>query len=289
MANSPSHKFGQIIGDVLELAIEPFLAEFCQNNNLFLDKRGKRLARQGRNKVSWQDLDGNTHDLDFVIERNGSQNRTGEPVAFIEAAWRRYTKHSRNKAQEIQGAIVPLSAKYQNNSPFLGVILAGEFTEGAFQQLLSLGFTVLFFPYSNVINAFAEVGIDAFYDEDTPDNVFQEKVSKWEDLSQEQKNLLPAILVEQNYVAVKQFMDKLETSIKKKIILVRILPLHGSLLEFETVGKAIEFIDTYNEDDSRAPLYRYEVYIKYINDDHIEGNFHSKNDALEFLKNYLLQ
>ena len=107
MAISPGHKFGQLIGEVLEQAIEPILCEFAKKQGLYLDKKGPRPARVGQ-KVCWTDLNGNKHDLDFVIEREGSRDRVGVPVAFIEAAWRRYTKHSRNKAQEIQGAILPL-------------------------------------------------------------------------------------------------------------------------------------------------------------------------------------
>jgi hypothetical protein len=118
MAESPSHKFGQIIGDVLEVAIEPVLSLFAQENGLYLDKKGPRPARKGM-KVSWTDLSGNVHDLDFVLEKNGSLTKIGTPVAFIESAWRRYTKHSRNKAQEIQGAILPLAATYQNSAPFI--------------------------------------------------------------------------------------------------------------------------------------------------------------------------
>ncbi|MGE0083866.1 MAG: hypothetical protein AB7S75_05540 [Desulfococcaceae bacterium] len=146
MAESLSHKFGQIIGDLLELAIQPHLENFSKGHNLFLDKKGERKARAGK-KVSWTDGKNNKHDLDFVLERHGTENEIGVPVAFIESAWRRYTKHSRNKAQEIQGAIVPLTEKYKNSSPFVGVVLAGVFTEGSLTQLKSLGFGVLYFPY----------------------------------------------------------------------------------------------------------------------------------------------
>ena len=77
------------------------------------------------------DLNGNEHDLDFVLERGGTATKRGIPVAFIETAWRRYTKHSRNKAQEIQGAIVPLFETYKRYHPLMGAILAGDFTPGA--------------------------------------------------------------------------------------------------------------------------------------------------------------
>lgn len=170
MAESPTHKFGQIIGDLLEEAIEPHLRKFADDHGLYLDKKGSRPARKGK-KVTWIDAFGNAHDLDFVLERGGSAGKIGIPVAFIETAWRRYTKHSRNKAQEIQGAIQPLVIANQDAAPFIGVVLAGDFTEGSLNQLTSLGFKVLYFPYEDVVEAFARVGIDANFDEDTTDRV----------------------------------------------------------------------------------------------------------------------
>ncbi len=164
MAESLSHKFGQIVGDLLELAIEPHLRKFAKQNKLFLDKKGIRLTRKGK-KLSWTDGKENVHDLDFVLERSGTNETLGVPVAFIETAWRRYTKHSRNKAQEIQGAILPLAEKYKNSSPFLGVVLAGEFTSGALKQLKSSGFWVLYFSYDTVINAFRKFKINADFDQ----------------------------------------------------------------------------------------------------------------------------
>lgn len=37
MAESPSHKFGQMIGNLLEEVIEPFLADFACSHDLYLD------------------------------------------------------------------------------------------------------------------------------------------------------------------------------------------------------------------------------------------------------------
>ena len=174
MAESFSHKFGQIIGDLLELAIEPHLRRFAKGNNLYLDKKGVRAGRKGK-KLSWIDGKENSHDLDFVLERGGTEKLIGVPVAFIETAWRRYTKHSRNKSQEIQGAILPLAEKHRNSSPFIGVVLAGEFTAGSLTQLKSSGFCVLHFSYDTVIRAFRKFKIDADFDESTSEKDFKKK------------------------------------------------------------------------------------------------------------------
>ena len=186
MATSPAHKFGQLVGELLEEMIHPGLKEFCEGRGLYLDTPGARQARSGK-KVTWTDNFGNKHDLDFVIEKDGTEARRGRPVAFIEAAWRRYTKHSKNKAQEIQGAVLPLAEKHGWDKPFLGVALAGEFTEAAVEQLKSLGFNVLHIPYSTVVDAFAGVGIDVRFDERTPDEDFQACVEKVEGLDDDQR------------------------------------------------------------------------------------------------------
>jgi hypothetical protein len=127
VAEAAGHKFGQFIGEYCEALVEPLLQEFAAKHNLFLDKKGTRPARSGK-KVRWVDSYGNRHELDYVLERGGAPEKVGTPVAFIESAWRRYTKHSRNKAQEIQGAVLPLAVKHHFSSPMLGCILAGVYT-----------------------------------------------------------------------------------------------------------------------------------------------------------------
>ncbi|MHB8319940.1 MAG: hypothetical protein ACYDEP_12055 [Acidimicrobiales bacterium] len=125
MAEAPGHRLGQIIGDALEIAIEPVLRSFADEHDLYLDKKEPRPVRPGV-KCTWVDNLGNAHDLDFVLERGGSRTKVGNPAAFIETAWRRYTKHSRAKAQEIQGAILPLLTTHANVKPFAGAVVAGR-------------------------------------------------------------------------------------------------------------------------------------------------------------------
>jgi len=115
MAEAPGHRLGQIIGETLEASIEPVLKGLAKEHGLYLDSAGHRPARQGK-KVTWVDDRGNRHDLDFVLERGGTDEKLGTPAAFIEIAWRRYTKHSKAKAQEIQGAIEPLFARFSKLS-----------------------------------------------------------------------------------------------------------------------------------------------------------------------------
>jgi len=285
MAESPAHRFGQIVGEVLEAAIEPLLAEFAGSHGLYLDKKGERVCRPGK-RCTWLDLNKNKHDLDFVLERGGSTDELGIPAAFIETAWRRYTKHSRNKAQEIQGAIVPLAETYRNARPFIGVVLAGVFTAGALAQLRSLGFCVLHFSYESVISAFKDYGIDATFDEDTADTEFKKKVGAHDALPGEKRTALARALLRKQKADAEEFMDALEKVVSRQIDRITILPLHGSAAELPNVEDAIKFIQRYTEKGGQQPIQRYEIRIRYNNGDSVEATFRDKRDAVAFLRTY---
>ena len=285
MADSPSHKFGQIIGDLLEEIMEPHLQSFCDVRGLYLDKKGTRgRARQGK-KVTWEDKFGNFHDLDFVIEKGGTSHEKGRPIAFIEAAWRRYTKHSRNKTQEIQGAILPIAEKYYWDKPFLGTVLAGEFTSGSLTQMLSSGFEVMYFPYETVVKAFSEVGINAEFDEQTPDSLFKETIVKFEQLNTEQHDLLKASLIKQNSDLLLNFLNTLAKVLDRMVDRVVLIPLHGPQNEFHDIDLAKEFINKYDTENYQEGIFRkFEIIVWYNNGSKIDAQFTSKDESIRFLE-----
>ena len=285
MALSPSHRFGQIIGDLLEEVMGPQFEIFCSSRGLYLDKSGVRGAARDGKKVSWLDKYGNSHDLDFVIEKGGSANVRGRPLAFIEAAWRRYTKHSRNKAQEIQGAVLPIAEKYEWDKPFLGVILAGVFTSGSLTQMRTSGFEVALFPYESIVAAFASVGIAVNFDEDTPDAVFQRTIDSIEAISSDVREQLKQHLVATNQDILNQFFVELQATLDRQIEKIILIPLHGQQSEFETVTDAITFVTNYREDSLRDGTFRkYEIIVRYTNNDKIDASFQDKEKAVSFLR-----
>lgn len=280
MAISYSHKFGQLIGDLLEMAVEPFLKSFAEKNGLFLDRKGERKTRKGK-KLTWIDIKENKHDLDFVLERGGTEDRLGFPVAFIETAWRRYTKHSRNKAQEIQGAIIPLLEKYSHVSPFAGVVLAGEFTQGSLNQLRSQGFSVLYFSYQSVIDAFMRFGIDASFDEDTPEDEFKKKLEAVEKMGKIE--LIARELMIINKIEAVGFIDDIKKSISRNIISIIIWPLHGTSISLKSINEAIKFLNEYSEGQVLLPFFKYEIIIKYDTGTIINAICSNRVEALDFL------
>jgi hypothetical protein len=286
MAQSPSHKFGQLIGHYMETLVAVPLEEFARQFGVYLDYKDKiRPVRSGK-KVSWVDAKGNSHDLDFVIEKGGSDKTLGTPVAFIECAWRRYTKHSRNKAQEIQGALLPLAETYQHNDPFLGVILAGEFTEKSLTQLASHGFSILFFPYNQLVQAFQGLKVNIAFEESEPDEVLLKRLPALEKkLVNLQKNKNLHIL-EYFQSEVDIFFKKLQNRFERKLTRIIVLPIYGKEVVFLSANDAIQFLKKDNV-FSNVPLIRHEIHLLFSNHDEIKAVFLLKNDAIDFLHQYI--
>ena len=53
MAMSPAHRFGQMIGDLLEDACVVFVKDIADEYNLYLDHKHPRDARGGQREVRW--------------------------------------------------------------------------------------------------------------------------------------------------------------------------------------------------------------------------------------------
>lgn len=286
MAKSPAHRWGQIIGDVLEEAFRPVVQQVANAYGLYLDYKRKRAARTSLT-VSWTDQYGNAHLLDYVLERGGTETKLGLPVAFIETAFRRYTKHSKNKAQEIEGAIVPLADTYSYLHPFRGAILAGVFTGNSLTQLRSRGFDIIYIPYEDVLRAFNTVGIDASCEEETTDVDFQEKVDQWANLSAGERSKVSVALVQLATTQTATFVDALNRKLARQIQSVTVTVLHGRAQDLTTVAAAIEYIESYSATAvTDAPALKFEIQVRYNNGDVVGGIFHDRADAIAYLKKF---
>lgn len=285
MALAPGHRLGQIIGEMLELALGPALAEFCAAHDLYLDKEGARRARPGVT-VTWVDDLGNKHDLDYVIERGGTEDEIGIPAAFIETAWRRYTKHSKNKAQELEAAVLPVAAKWSHVHPFVGVMLAGEFTHNALEQLRSNGIFVQRIPYQTIVDVYASFGIDVSTSEGTADSDLQFKIDRLDALSEDEKESIGDRLRYAASEEIKAFMEALSAAILRRISSVSILPLHGSETVVSTAKAAIKLLIEYAPPETPGALVRFEVVVRYDNGDRIVADFASAADAIAFLESF---
>jgi hypothetical protein len=287
MATSPSHKFGQLIGNLIEEVMIEYLKPISDRYGLYLDHKHPRPARNGNREVIWKDVNDNQHKLDIVLEEGGSEDTLGNPRAFIEIAWRRYTKHSKNKAQEIAGAIVPLISRHKKYAPFYGSVVAGEFTENSLDQLVSEGFNVVYFEMDTIVQAFRTVGLDAHWEENTSHEVLLSKVEQYEQLSNVHIATVKAELIRLNSDELDRFTNKLEECLSRTIARVKVYSLHGMLMDLTSARAAYDYIQTYNEDSCNVPLVKYEIAIEYNNGDRIDVQFRDKQNALVFLAEYI--
>ena len=287
MAVSPAHKLGQLIGDELEAAmLEPLLA-IADEFDLYLDYKHVRAARDGKKKVAWTDRYGNTHDLDYVLEEGGSEDTVGRPRAFIETAWRRYTKHSRNKAQEIQSAIAPLAETYHNDGPFVGVVLGGVFTEGALDQFRSHGFTIAHCPHDTIVRAFASEGIDVSSEEESSDEDLERKVNAFSQLSRAQRERIADQIRMLHADQFTPFFDRLRECLGRSVLQVFVLTLSGASHRFDRIHDAIQFIAHHDQAEPAPNFVRYELNVRYSNEDDIRATFSEKARAIDFLQKLL--
>ena len=181
--------------------------------------------------------------------------------------------------------MLPIAEKYEWDKPFLGVILAGVFTSGSLTQMRSSGFEVALFPYESIVAAFASVGIAVNFDEDTPDAVFQRTIDSIEAISSDVRERLKQHLVATNQDILNQFFAELQATLDRQIEQIILIPLHGQQSEFETVTDAITFVTNYREDSLRDGTFRkYEIIVRYTNNDKIDASFQDKEKAVAFLR-----
>jgi hypothetical protein len=284
---SPGHKFGQLIGNFIEDFFNDTLHTFASDRKLYCDKKGPRPAvRGGKLRVDWVDNDDNTHSMDYVLEVGGSESVQGKPVAFIELAWRRYTKHSRNKSGEIEGALLPLKETYRS-CRFVGAIIAGEYSSGGLQQLQSHGIVVLHLPFDNIAAAFRTKGIDIEYPERAPVAVKRRLISELRALGEDNLNEIRQELRKAIEPDLKTFVDALEAAVSREVESVRILSLFGEELNCGSIKDSIELLNDYEPTPSDHLKHnRLEIQIRFKNGSEVKGSFMTRDEALEFLGFY---
>lgn len=283
MAISQAHKLGELIGLFFEEAMKEPIASFARTASLYLDTIGTRKARKGK-KVSWTDINGNRHDLDYVLERGGSNDKVGEPVAFIELAWRRYTKHSKNKAQEIAGAVNPIAERYSQSRPFKGAILSGDFTVASLEQLRSEGFCVLYVPFKKIVGAFAEHGLDIYFDERTSETKLQMAVRAWKKTSRATMEAIRSTLFSMCDGEIAEFVKSLRTAVNRRLKYVFVIPLYGRETELKSITAAIDYILSLPASQEKMSLRYVEVVVGYTDGTKIDCQFPGRSEAVAFLR-----
>lgn len=166
---SAGHKLGQLVGDWFEqYFVLPLLRSGSERLRLYLDSRFKSRPARG-DKIVWHDEDGHAVDYDFVMELDGTDDQLGIPVAFIESFWRRGARHSRDKARDDCGKLVPMRDVHPT-ARFLGIVAGGDFTAPARQFVQQRGIDLFYIPKAKIVEAFSSVGLTMDY----PDRLLEE-------------------------------------------------------------------------------------------------------------------
>jgi len=181
---------------------------------------------------------------------------------------------------------MPLLEQHSRSAPFFGIVIAGDFTKPALQQLRSLGFSILYIPTESIVKAFAKVGIQVAADERTPDKQFKKQVTLYGSLSASQKTALAAALLDDHKEDVEAFTASMDKVLSRQIERVIVLPLFGSSMEFASVEAALASIQALAQLKGGAEFVRYEIEVRYDNGNTVRGSFSDKESAIEFLTLY---
>lgn len=159
---SSGHKLGQLVGDWFQDDfVQPILQGVADKLGLYLDHRLRRRTARG-DKILWKDEYGNAVDYDFVMELGGTDSELGVPVAFLECFWRRGSRHSKDKARDDSGKLVPMRHTYPA-ARFLGIVASGDFTRPAMDLIRSREIDLFYVPKAKVIEAFSRLGLEMDY------------------------------------------------------------------------------------------------------------------------------
>lgn len=135
------------------------------------------------------------------------------------------------------------------------------------------------------MEAFSSVGIDAYFDEETPDIDFSRKLRAWEQLTAVQRSKVSEKLVKLHTQDIHRFFADLRTAVTREIEVIRVLPLHGKYYDSKTLQDAISFINSYDAPGA-VEVVRYEIEVRYNNGDRIQGQFSAKDEAIRFLRSF---
>lgn len=313
-----SHRFAQELGSllddlVLNHLLQPRLKAFADARHFYLDgkpTRHTRPARQGK-VAGWTDQYGNTHDLDFVLESGGNDEVVGTPVAFIEAAWRRYAEPATPRGPETPGAIVPGVEQHGHAVPFVGIVLVGDGVGPSFAPYLTTKkakapqgkeatqgtqatketrrtqtthCTLLYIPYEDVVTAFRSIDLAMPFDGRTGASCYAWAAQRLALLTADERLTLIGALENVARDSIEAFMRALERRLARYVARVSIHPLFCSLQTFDSVHEAIKGMDGIESEIGTAHFSKYELVVDYNTRDCVRASFGEKAHLIEFLR-----
>jgi hypothetical protein len=242
---SAGHKLGQLVGDWFEqYFVVPLLEQAANALRLFLDNRFRTRQARGE-KIIWTDEEGNGVDYDFVMELDGTEEALGIPVAFFECFWRRGARHSKDKARDDSGKLLPM-ARVHPTARFLGILAGGDFTAPARALVQSRQIDLFYVPKAKIVSAFEQLGLAIDY----PDRARETEKARLvdalgaaltNDVKQQVADALRSLV---GAVSLNSYVDKLRAALGALPQEIRFRSQRQSKpVAFETIPEATAFLE----------------------------------------------
>ncbi|MHB1424937.1 MAG: hypothetical protein ACYC3I_17330 [Gemmataceae bacterium] len=113
-------------------------------------------------------MEGNEVDYDFVMELDGTDEKLGIPVAFFECFWRRGKRHSKDKARDDTGKLLPMRDVHPT-ARFLGIVAGGDFTAPARVLVQNRQIDLFYIPKAKIVSAFEKHALGIEYTDKLPE------------------------------------------------------------------------------------------------------------------------
>jgi hypothetical protein len=243
---SAGHKLGQLVGDWFEqFFVVPLAERIARELALFADHRFVKRAVRGAGKVLWTDIEGNQVDYDVVLELGGTQREVGTPVAFLECFWRRGARHSKDKARDDTGKLLPMRDFYPT-ARFLGLVAAGEFTGPSRELVRSRNVDLFYVPKQKVVEAFMQHKLVMDYDDKSPESTKNVLVDEFERrLTTAAKKRAASTLTQLiGDNAVASYVLRVKAALSASPEEIRLIAVHSSEpIVFRSLQDAADFLD----------------------------------------------
>ena len=241
---SSGHKLGQLIGDWFEeYFVLPLLKTVANELHLFIDSRFIKRAVRG-SKIEWLDSDGNRVDYDYVLELHGSENEIGIPVAFVECFWRRGARHSKDKARDDSGKLMPMRETYPT-ARFLAIVAAGDFTKPARDLIRSREIDLFYVPKEKIIKAFSDNGLVMDYPDNSTETKKQRLVSVFEKAFtlDKKEQVQHSLMTQVGIPTINSYVDRVRAVLSALPQEIRFVLRHDSTpLIFDSLAEVSKFL-----------------------------------------------
>lgn len=260
---SAGHKLGQLVGDWLEEHfVLPLLEKVADQLKLFLDHRFRLRKGRKSDKIVWKDEEGNGVDYDFVMELDGTDEAIGIPVAFFECFWRRGARHSKDKARDDSGKLMPMRHAYPT-ARFLGIVAGGDFTAPARTLVQSRRIDLFYVPKAKIVSAFQKHGLQIDYPDRHPEEQKAQLADTFErgltaNVKQETAATLQELIGE---TSISTYVDRVRAALGALPQELRFIAQRQSQpMVFESIQDATEFLKSPTFDfGSPMENYIYEI------------------------------